>query len=410
MKRALWPAAIIAACLLAPAAASAQLALGQYEDEAPLGTWNILGPLSAPSLGLGTAAFARAWDGSASLVNPALLATLPRLTASVSGSYAAAAMFRFSLVNTGVVSSTGNPAAGVLGADGGALAVRRGDWAFAVVVSAPESYARPAVDVGEGGYELTFEQDGYLRVWHAGIARRLPAGLTAGLGMNYAAGRLDRTVIERYADGARVVTITDDKSERPAGFFLNGGLAWESAGGLTAALAVRTPYVRKGPAQSHLRYEVPSAGTDIRIDAEATNAYRQPWMVGAGLALRLSEAWSLAADAAYFGWARYRVTVFDEPLARPFRNIVRAGAGVEYLAPARMYGSAARIPFRLGFLVDPQPVTSVRSTYFALTFGTGLELKALAVGVSACLGQERGSGRSLKSGRIAVSVRYVVPH
>ncbi len=67
MKRTFFPFALLAGCLFFRGAASAQLVLGQYEDEAPLGTWNIFGAPSAASIGLGGAQFARAWDGSISL-------------------------------------------------------------------------------------------------------------------------------------------------------------------------------------------------------------------------------------------------------------------------------------------------------------------------------------------------------
>jgi len=143
VKKTLVPIVLSAAFLLYPAGASAQLVLGQYEDEAPLGTWNILGAPSAASLGMGGGQCARAWDVTASLVNPALLLTLPRASASVSFSYAGASLFRFSLVNTGVVQSTGNPTVAVIGVDSAGLAARHGPWAFACLVAAPESYGRP---------------------------------------------------------------------------------------------------------------------------------------------------------------------------------------------------------------------------------------------------------------------------
>ena len=407
MKRAFFPLALLAGCLFFRGAASAQLVLGQYEDEAPLGTWNIFGSPAAPSVGLGGAQFARAWDGSASLVNPALLPSLPRLSAFLSASYAAASLFKYSLVNTGVVESIGNTSVGFLGVEGGGLAAHLGPWALAIIAAAPESYARPSIAVGDAGYQLTFDQTGYLRVFHAGIARRLPAGLSLGLGLNYATGRLDRTIVERSADIVRVVTITDDKAERFHGFYVNAGLTWEATRRLTAALVARSPYVKKGTGESLLRYEVPTAGTDIRIAAEAVNAYHQPWVLGAGLSYRLSAAWSLAADAAFYGWSRYRVTYYDEPLERPFRNVVKGGAGLEYLASVRMYGRSARIPFRLGFFADPQPMATVHSSYLAVTFGTGLELKRLAVDISGYFGRENGSGRSLRALKIALSVRYI---
>jgi long-subunit fatty acid transport protein len=407
VKRILFPFALLAGLLVVRGAASAQLVLGQYEDEAPLGTWNIFGAPSAPSLGLGGAQFARAWDPSVSFSNPALLLGLPRVSASVSASLAASSLFRYSLVNTGVVSSPGNLTAGVVGVDEGGLAVHSGDWAFALAVAAPESYGRPAIVIRDGGYQLTFEQTGYLRVWHAAIARRLPAGFSVGVGLNYVTGRLDRTTVEQTADILRVVTITDDKSESFKGFYLNGGLTWQATARLTAALAVRSPYVKNGTGRSLLRYEVPVQGTDIRVEAEAVNSYRQPWVFGAGVSFRITEAWSLAGDAAYFGWSRYAVTFFDEPQARPFRDVVKAGAGVEYRAPATISRRPARIPFRLGVLVDPQPMTTVRSAYLALTFGTGLELETVAIDLGASYGRESGSGQALKSGRVVLSVRYI---
>ena len=407
MRRTFFPLALLAAFLLLCGSAWAQLVLGQYEDEAPLGTWNIFGSLPAPSLGLGGTQFARTWDCSASLANPALLLALPRLSASLSASFAAASMFRYSLINTGVVESVGNPVVGVLGADGGGLAIHRGPWALAVVAAALESYVRPSIAVGEAGYRLTFDQTGYLRVFNGGIARRLPAGLSLGLGLNYATGRLDRATVERSGNLLQTVTITDDKAETFQGFFVNAGLAWEATSRLTAGLAVRSPYVKKGTGRSLLHYEVPGAGTDIRIDAEAVNSYRQPWVLGAGVSYRHSASWSFAADAAFYGWSGYRVTYFDEPLERPFRDVLKAGAGVEYLAPATMFGESARIPFRLGLVVDPQPMSTVHSTYRALTFGTGLSLRSLAIDVSAFIGRERGSGDSLKTGKIVLSVRYV---
>jgi long-subunit fatty acid transport protein len=403
----LLPFALLAGCLLVRGPAAAQLVLGQYEDEAPLGTWNSLGSPPAGAVGLGGAQFARPWDASVSLANPALLTGLPRFSASLSGSYGGASLYRYSLVNTGPVMSTGNLSARVFGVDGVAVAFRAGAWAFAAAAAAPESYARPPVDIAAGGYELTFDQTGYLRVFHAAIARRFGARLSLGVALNAVAGRLDRRTVDRTSDTSGAIVITDDKSERYRGFFVNAGLTWQATPRLTAGLAVRSPFAKKGSAASLLRYEAPAGGTDIRIEASDVNSYRQPWVVGAGLSYRFSPSWSLAADAAFFGWSGYAATFFGEPLARPFRNVVKAGGGVEYLAPARLYGRTARIPFRLGVLADPQPATSLRSTYLALTFGTGLELRALAFGISGAYGRETGSGRSLKTAKIVATVRYV---
>jgi Outer membrane protein transport protein (OMPP1/FadL/TodX) len=405
--RRLVPLALLAGVLFVRGAASAQLALGQYEDEAPLGTWNTLGAPTAPSLALGGTQFARAWDASVSFANPALLAALPRLSLSVAGSYVRTSLFRYALVNTGVVTSMSNLPVGVLALEHAGFAMRTGPWAFALAASAPESYARPPIVYNEGGYLLTFHQSGLLRILHAGLARRLPRGLSVGVGVNYATGRADRTTIEESADILRTVTITDDKHETYRGVFFNAGLAWSNGSGVTAALALRSPYLKKGTGESLLRYEVPEQGTDIRIDATAANTYRQPWVAGAGASYRFGKVWTVAAEAAWFGWSRYEVTYFDEPLDRAFRDVVKAGAGVEVLAAAGATGRKPRIPLRLGVAIDPQPVTSVRTVYVHVTFGAGLEFRRVALDIAGSVGRESGSGQGLRTGKVMVSLRYL---
>jgi hypothetical protein len=316
-------------------------------------------------------------------------------------------MFRYALVNTGPVESRSNLSVGVLGLDHGGLAYRRGAWALALVLSAPESYGRPGIVFSDGGYQLTFEQTGYLRVLHGGVARRLSRGLSLGFGLNYATGKLDRTTVEQSASILRIVTITDDKHETFQGLYFNAGLTWAANANLTAALVVRSAYVKESAAESLVRYEVPVEGTDIRIDAAATNAYRQPWVVGTGLSYKLAKAWSLAAEAAWFGWSRYEVTFFDEPLVRTFRDVVKAGLGIQYLVRAGSSGHPPRIPLRLGFSIDPQPMSAVHSTYLRLTFGAGLEFRKIAIDIAGDIGRESGSGRDLRAARITLSCRYI---
>lgn len=390
--------------------AAAQLVLGQYEDEAPLGTWNIFGAPSAPSTGLGGAGFARAWDGSVSLTNPALLLTLARSSVTLTGTYTAASLFRFGLVNTGVVESRGNLSSGAVGLVYGGFAYRWKKWAFAAASAILENYGRPNIVVGDSagasGYQLTFAQAGYLRVFHAGVARRIVSNVAAGIGINYVLGRLTRDTVEDSSDLQEVITITDSRREDYRGFFLNGGISWEVSGRLTAALVFRSSYVKKARARSFFRYEAASAGTDIRIDAEATNEYSQPWILGVGVSYRLAKSWALVADLARFGWSRYSVTYFDEPQSRPFRDVVKAGAGVEFLAAGRLSGKPASFPLRLGFSIDPQPMAAPRSSYLSIGFGAGLRTRALDLGFSAFFGRERGSGNSLSAGKAALTITY----
>jgi hypothetical protein len=388
---------------------SAQLVVGQYEDEAPQRTWNIFGIPSTPSIGLGGAQFARASDSSVSLANPALLVSLPRYSVTLSGARSWASMFKYSLVNTGVVASAGNLTAGSLGIEFVGISFRAGEWAFSASAGILENYGRPGIGVDDPSltYSLEMSQSGFLRAYHVAVARRIAKNFSAGLGLNYVAGRLRRNIIETYAYPTGRITITDDKSENYRGFFLNGGMAWEATGRLTAALVFRSPYVKSADARSSLRYQAPSGDTDIQINAEARNEYREPWVLGSGLCFRFSEAWTMAADLAFFGWARYRATFFDEPLSRPFRNILKAGAGVEYLAAARLFGRPGHVPLRLGLSYDPQPMTVPHSAYLAITFGAGIRVASLAADLSAAVGRESGSGNSLLAGQVALTLTYI---
>ena len=386
----------------------AQLVLGQYEDEAPLGTWNLLGPASAQALGRGTWGFAQTGDTPAALVNPALLASLPKYTVTATGSYSWASLFRYSLVNTGVVASRGNLSAGYFGLDEGAVTVRRGRFALAVSAGLVEDYGRPGVFISEDGSSngLRVTQTGLLRDLGFAASARLGRGLAAGVGVHFVAGRLDREVVQRSAAVDGTVTITDEKHEKLRGIYVTGGLSWEASPRVSAALIVRAPYARKADAHSLLRYQVPATGTDIRTDAAAENTYRQPWVVGAGVSGRLTGTLSVTADVAWFGWSRYAVTYFDEPLARRFKDTVKAGAGLTKILTGRLFGSPAAFPLRLGLSFDPQPMRDPRSSYLGFSAGTGLRLGFVSLDAAVFYGRESGSGNSLTTARGALTVTW----
>jgi hypothetical protein len=394
-------------CLAAAAPAEAQLVLGQYEDEAPLGSWNVFGAVGARALGSGGIRIARAWDGAVSMTNPALLLSLPRVSAGLTASYSAASLFRYSLVNTGVISSASNLSVGVLALESGTFAHRFGEWAVAFTTGLIETYSRPRIDWSDSSaYALTTRQTGSLRAYNLAAARRLGRRFFLGLGLNVVDGRLDRSVTEAWPDDG--ITITDEKSERFRGAYLNAGLRADLSPRVAVSLAVRTPYLKTAAGQSLFRYEAVSGGTDIRIEAQARNEYRQPWVAGAGVDWRLSEAWSVAADLVYFGWSRYGALYFEEPVVRRFRDVVTAAAGLEYGIKGRLGGKPVRFPVRLGVFYDPQPMGDVHSRYFALTFGLGLRPGAFAVDLGGSIGREAGSGNSLRAGRIVLSVGYAL--
>ena len=397
--------------LLFPCQARPQLVIGQYEDEAPVRTWNTLGVELAPSLACGGARTAAAWDASAALVNPALLCGLPKLTVTVNGTRTSASMFRYSILNTGILSTRENLTESFYALDFGGLSFRTGDWAFAFSAALLESYGRPPLAFranSQAGlmYSIETAQSGDLRNFNLSAARRLSRRLAAGLGFNMVSGRLKRTISENFvADG---VTIDDRKSQDFKGFFMNAGLSFLLMERVSLAVAVRTPYPRRSDSRSLLEYRAPAAGTDIRISASSEDEYRQPWAAGAGASWHPSEGLKISADLWFFNWSSYSALYFGEEKERDFSDIFRFAAGLEYMSDYRLFGLAIRSPIRVGVSYDPQPMKAPRSAYATITFGTGIAFGRVRFDFAGAIGKESGSGHSLSARRGAVSLTYVI--
>jgi len=397
--------------LLFPCQARPQLILGQYEDEAPVRTWNTLGIELAPSLACGGARTAAAWDASAALVNPALLCGLPKLTVTANGSRTSASMFRYSILNTGVLSIPENLTETVSALDFGGLSFRTGDWAFAFSAALLESYGRPPLDFqadsqAELVYSIQAVQSGDLRNFNLSAARRLSRRLAAGLGLNLVSGRLERTISENFvADG---ITIEDRKSQDFKGFFINAGLSLLLSERVSLAVAVRTPYVRRSDSRSLLEYRVPTADTHIRISASSEDEYRQPWAAGAGASWRPSVDLKVSADLWFFKWSSYSAVYFGEEKERNFTDVLKLAAGLEYVGTYRLFGRTLRSPLRVGISYDPQPMKAPRSAYAYITFGTGVAFDRVRVDFAGAIGKESGSGHSLSARRGAITLTYVI--
>jgi hypothetical protein len=399
--------AILTVMSIFPAAASAQLVLGQYEDEAPLHTWNVFGIQTAASLGRGDTGFALADGAAAALTNPALLAGLPRLTISLNGTLCNASLYKFSLVNTGVLSTSENLAISPRALDFGGVSLQIGPWAVGLSAALTEIYDRPRVDYEYSpganlAYSLDFSQTGFLRQVNLALARRLGARFRLGLGFNFVDGELDRVTEENYFNPD--ITISDRKNQAFSGFFLNGGITASISPRLDLAFVFRTPFVKKSESQSELRYVAPAGGTDIRIAADSSDSYNLPMILGLGAGYEISPNFQILADLSYFNWSKYKVEYFGESLTRDFKNTFKAGLGAEYSLVLRLFNSDARLPLRLGLGYDPQPMRDPSSAYTCFSAGAGLHWKILALDFGASFGRESGSDHSLATRRLAISV------
>ncbi len=409
MSKRAFPAWAVVALLALAGRAWPQLVVGQYEDEAPLATWNSPGIALAPSLACGGAGIAAAWDSAAVLVNPALACALPRLTASVSASYLSASLMKFSILNTGVLSTPRPMTDRSYGLDFGGLSVRLGKWALAASTDLSENYGRPLLEYrleerGSRTYSIMVEQTGWLRGFNLTAARVLSRRFAAGVGVRILRGELDRTTAETFdADG---VLIDDGRRQKLSGFSWNAGLTYAFSPRVSGGLVFRAPFVKKASSRSLLGYRAPATGTDITIAGEEKDRYEQPWLAGAGVSWLPAESIRVVADVRFIKWSSYKASYFGEPRTRAFRDVWTAAAGIEYAGSYRMFGRNVPTPIRLGIAVDPQPMKAPRSSYIYLTFGTGLAVGSVRCDIAAAIGREHGSRDGLSASRAVVTLSY----
>jgi long-subunit fatty acid transport protein len=394
--------------LLLPSSGWTQVKIGQYVDEAPIRTWNNIGVLTAPAVGLGETQFTLAQDSSVALTNPALLSRLPKFTVSLNGSFTRATFLKYSLINTGAVTSTGVIDVGVIALDYAGASVRFRRFTVALSFGLLEYYYRPGVRV-ESNYEgnlyhtLEFNQDGALRTINFALAYKISDRLSAGIGANFIKGVLDKSVEER--NYVTEVTQEDKDSSDYSGFYVNGGVVYDMSDRVTVAAMIRTPYTKKAVSESLIRYE--SHYTEIRAEAKAEdNTYKQPLVIGVGANYRLSDSFVVASDLTYFDWSSYAVKYYEEELDRDFRDVVKVSAGAEYWGNFHLFGKEWRYPLRLGFNYDPQPIKDPSIHYLYLSVGTGVRVGRFSVDLSGMFGKEYGSGDSLSAQKVILSLSY----
>lgn len=401
--------AFIFLMLFLPHISPGQMILGQYEDEAPLGTWNLYGLVNGASLALGGVSYAIAGDCSSSLSNPSLLAHLQRFTLTLNSSYTSASLFRYAIINTGVATTGQNVQLKIYALDFGGASVMVKGWAFSFSRALTEVYDRPSVEYNYYYqdalyYTLNFDQEGHLMTTHFSIARKIGDRISVGLGLNFIRGIITKNIREEYR--LTNITITDDKSYEFKGYYINGGIWVGLSERLAVAAVFRAPFTKKAESESSYRYLSPWGNTDIRIDASAENSYEQPLVVGLGLSYRFSPKLRVASDFSFFNWSKYKVTYFEEDLTRDFKDIIKIGAGFEYMSALKLFGAEFMVPIRAGLSYDPQPMNNPDSAYTYFSLGTGLHWGSSSFDVGASFGSERGSGNSLSVKRISMSLSF----
>lgn len=390
---------------------SAQLVLGQYEDEAPFGTWNIYGIPTAAGMALGNSFYTYAHDASSGLKNPALLCQIPSYIFTLNYSFNSASFYKFGFINTGVIRLEEAYSMGLYATDFAGLAMRFGSWSAGLSYGNLEYFDRPAVKAeatyqGTTYYTLDYDQSGGLKNLNFTLARKISGGLSAGVGINYIFGNYSRNQTDNWlTDG---ITITDKKEMELSGFCINGGLYADISTKLAAAAVVRLPYTREAESWSFVEYVSTTTNTTITHDNSAKSKFKQPLLAGLGLLYRISSKVRLMGDISWINWENYSVDYFEEEKFRNFKNIIKGGIGAEYTGEISLFKKRFVLPIRFGIDIDPQPMRDPDSAYTNFCFGLGLHLDKYKVDVGGSFGREEGSGDKLKAGKVVLTVSYFV--
>ncbi|TKJ33395.1 hypothetical protein CEE39_04015 [bacterium (candidate division B38) B3_B38] len=396
----------IFALLIALSAANiyGQTNIGQYEDEAPLGSWNLWGPYSSRSLGMGQVSLAFPYDSSAGFHNPAALPF-------VSGSHIvlnlvgnSASLYKYSLVNTGVISirSPASAAYFSVGYVGGVY--QRGRWAFSLNYGELENYLRPSVEYFEGA-GLHCRYRGSLDYVNLAVARRLSDRIALGVAVNRVWGeRLREIEYSFYTESIRNLSI-EKMSQTLSGYYFIAGLLVQLNDKLNLAVAWRSPHKRR--AESTFYREFSNRFVFIPSRAESDNdEYKIPSVIGFGAGYRVNSRLTLGMDVALFGWKKYEVTYFGETTPRSFASRTKVNLGAEYLLPIRIGQRKVILPLRLGYYYDPQPPLNPETNYHNLTLGGGLKLWRLNFDAAFTYGFENSSGHGLRRSMVNFSTLF----
>lgn len=383
----------------------AQAGPGQYTEEAPLGSWNILGPDTAPILGAGFCQIARVGSSSAVFANPALLSLLPATHFSSTPSFNQTQLFRYWLVNTGVVTTSGNLTYRNWQVDHFGFSHRIGYWTLGLGAALSENYGRPGLE-----YRYVYNQQVYnqLQIWQTGhltsyglsLARQFNRHLSLGISLVYERGHLERSLDEFWFQ--EEIQMIDYRYQETTGFRVLAGLIYSLNDRLFFGLSLTPPYTRRIKSESSLKYI--SALTEIETVGQASDRVRRPLILGLGSRLIINRSLEGYLEAVFFNWRKYAFTYFGEEQTRDFRNTIRVGTGLEYRGKLQFLGRTWSTPYFLGLAVDQQPVAESKSNYIFLTFGSGIGNEIFQLSFSTAIGLESGSGQKLKRQKIALTM------
>jgi len=391
-----------------------QANLGQYYDEAPLRSWNILAPYAAKNAAMGECIFAFDMEDSLSAMhNPAALRRVKRFAVSFNISVNFIELFRYSVVNTGEVipgvlnTNIDNPI-GYFALEHFGINFPFKGGSIALNISEQEDYRRPelrqAYSISTGGSIDAFYKG---KLHNANFSFSYPLlkqRLRIGAGFSLLYGKQNNELSLEMEHYLTEVTDMVKDEQKLKGYYLHFGMILNASKDFQMGFALRTPYNKK--ATSNFYREYSSEYITISQSNFSEDSYHQPLIIGGGIKYQPNLDFTLTADFSFFRWESYRAERFDTLLPREFRNTLKIGIGAEFILRARHIKFISKLPLRIGYIIDPQPGTSPEWNYQYITFGSGFNIKSLSLDIAAQLGKGKADDRSVFNQRVIISFLY----
>lgn len=224
-------------------------------------------------------------------------------------------------------------------------------------------------DIDGEGYTTTYEGDGGLSLFRAGLAFEPLPHLRFGAAFQYYFGTINQDWELKYDNGT-YFTSQQTRATSHSGIGLLAGLHYDGIEGLTLAFSIHPAAELNASRNLLLQYS-----TEDSIVTGAAGTQDFPLLIQAGAAYQLSEKILVAAEYSTQDWSE--AIVFDRK-QNALQMTYKMGAGVEWY-PYRNelgYRALAETALRLGFYTQ-QPYLSidesVSSEYF-LTAGAGFPI------------------------------------
>jgi long-subunit fatty acid transport protein len=348
--------------------------------------FNIMGA-GARAHGMGGAFIGMADDATAIGWNPAGIAQLEKMEASVNGLFK---MQKFEFERTGPSPLTEDNSVSHFAPSFGSFIVplKMGEknLVFGIAYQRLIDFGYADKDTGHWSPTVTWEekttQKGGIDAIAPAIAVQVTPQLMIGVAGNILINGTTYESKRSYSDGD---WYKNEQENSYSGFGLNAG-ALISLQKINIGVAARLPFtlteeIKESYSESMAGVAFSSATTQPKAEV------KMPLMLGVGMAVKPTDKFTLAADYEYRGYESSEVTQSGTTIEMGWKNVNQFRVGLEYI----FSGPNAVFPVRLGFRTDPK--------VFHGWYGDGTD-------TSQAVGKVFTGGFGLIMGRVMLDLAY----